>query len=61
LSFFPRHGDNLTRWAICERATATSAPPEVMPVIAEPVDVDDPDLKEAMRLHRLTWAGHQYS
>ena len=26
-------------------------------VSAEPVDGNDPDLKEAMRLHRLTWSG----
>ena len=56
IEFLSRHGDNLTLWAIYERDTTTNAPPEVTPIGAEPVDVDDADLKEAMRLHRLAWS-----
>jgi hypothetical protein len=56
IEFFSRHGDNLTLWAIYERDATTNAPTQITPMRAEPVDGDDPDLKEAMRLHRLTWS-----
>ena len=56
IEFFSRHGDNLTLWALYERDPATGGPPEVTAVSADPVDGNDPDLKDAMRLHRLTWS-----
>ena len=56
IEFASRHGDNLTLWALYERDTTTSAPPQVTAVGADPVNVDHPDLQEAMRLHRLTWS-----
>ncbi len=56
IEFASRHGDNLTLWALYERDTTSSAPPQVTAVSADPVHVDHPDLQEAMRLHRLTWS-----
>jgi Domain of unknown function (DUF932) len=53
---FETEADNLTLWAIYERDTATNSPAEVTAISADPVDENDPDLKEAMRLHRLTWS-----
>ena len=56
IEFLSRHGDNLTLWALYEHDTASSSPPGVVPAGAELIDPNDPDLKEAMRLHRLAWA-----
>jgi hypothetical protein len=56
IEFFSRHGDNLTLWALYERDTTTISPPEIAGVSTDPIDVDDPDLTEALRLHRLTWS-----
>jgi hypothetical protein len=56
IEFLSRHGDNLTLWAFYERDTASSTPPAVVPAGADLIDPNDPDLKEAMRLHRLAWA-----
>jgi hypothetical protein len=56
IEFYSRHGDNLRLWALFERDTATSAPPQITPSDAQPVDEQDPDLAEGMRLHRLTWS-----
>ena len=57
IEFFSRHGDNLTLWALYERDTTTSSPPQITPIGADPIDADAPDLEEAMRLHRLSWSG----
>jgi hypothetical protein len=56
IEFASRHGDNVRLWALYERDTTTSAPPQVTAVSADPVNGDHPDLQEAMRLHRLTWS-----
>jgi hypothetical protein len=56
IEFQSRHEDNLTLWAIYERDTTTTTPPEVIPISANPVNPIDSDLTEAMRLHRLTWS-----
>jgi hypothetical protein len=55
IEFQSRHGDNLTLWAVFERDTASNAPPEITPIDAQPIDEQDPDLVEAMRLYRLKW------
>jgi hypothetical protein len=54
IEFHSRHGDNLTLWALFERDTASGAPPQITPIDAQPIDDQDPELAEAMRLHRLT-------
>jgi hypothetical protein len=56
IEFFSRHGDNLTLWALYERDTTITSPPEITAVCADPINGDDPDLNEALRLHRLTWS-----
>jgi hypothetical protein len=42
-------------WALFERDAASTAPPQITPIDARPIDPQDPDLAEAMRLHRLKW------
>jgi hypothetical protein len=56
IEFASRHGDNLTLWALYERDTASNAPPQISPISVDPVHGENPDLKQAMRLHRLTWS-----
>jgi hypothetical protein len=55
IEFQSRHGDNLMLWTLFERDTASTAPPQITPIDARPIDPQDPDLAEAMRLHRLKW------
>ncbi|MCW2651077.1 MAG: hypothetical protein JWR32_2053 [Mycobacterium sp.] len=56
MQFKSRHGDELTLWTIYERGHAGNSPPELEPESAHHIAPDDPNLREAMRLHRLTWA-----
>lgn len=51
-----RHGDDLSLWAVFERPGGDAV--SARPTDAEAVELDPghPDLGEAFRLHRLTWA-----
>ncbi|WP_375489195.1 RES domain-containing protein [uncultured Mycobacterium sp.] len=55
IQFESRHGDGLTLWSVYERDPAAASPPEIEQEAAEPIAPDDPQLLEAMRLHRLSW------
>lgn len=56
VQFTSRHGDGLTLWAVLERPGDEEVSAQLREPQSEPVDKDDPDLREAMRLHRLRWA-----
>jgi hypothetical protein len=45
----------LTLWAVFERDTTCMVPPQITPIDTQPIDDHDPDLAQAMRLHRLKW------
>lgn len=53
--FASRHGDELTMWGIFERPGDEPASHHLTQTAAYLVDVDDPDLRRAMSLHRLAW------
>jgi len=56
VEFISRHGDGVTLWAVFERP----GDDEVSALLLEPqsdaIDEHDPDLREAMRIHRLRWS-----
>ncbi len=56
VQFNSRHGDGLTLWAVFERHGDDGVSSLLQELQSEPVDRDDPDLLEAMRIHRLHWA-----
>ena len=56
VQFESRHGDGLTLWAVFERATDGEVSAHVVGAEAGPLDRSHPDLVEAFRLLRLTWA-----
>jgi hypothetical protein len=43
-------------WAVFERWGDDLIPALLWELQSDPVDVDDPELREAMRIHRLQWA-----
>lgn len=53
--FASRHGDELTMWAVFERPGDEPASRHFHGIAAQHVNVDDPDLANAMALHRLAW------
>jgi hypothetical protein len=57
VTFASRHGDDLTLWAIFERA----GDPAISPVLADiqhhPLAPENPDMAEAFRLLGLVWTG----
>jgi hypothetical protein len=53
--FASRHGDELTMWGVFERPGDEPASHHLQLGAAQLVDVDDPDLRRAMTLHRLSW------
>ncbi|SHX96086.1 Uncharacterised protein [Mycobacteroides abscessus subsp. abscessus] len=56
IQFHSRHGDGLLLWAIYERDHASVIATELSGFDTdEDVRPDDPDLVEAMRIHRLGW------
>jgi hypothetical protein len=55
IEYLSRHGDHLKLWAIYERGQ-TDSPSQVANRNDNPVTPDDPDLTDAMRIHRITWA-----
>ncbi len=52
IQFDSRHGDGLTLWAVYERPGDGVVSSHVVPLDDGPVEADDPDLVEAMRLPR---------
>ncbi|WP_245813753.1 RES domain-containing protein [Rhodococcus marinonascens] len=55
IAFDSRHGDGLVLWALYERPGDGPISGNVTPLDHGPVEADDPDLIEAMRLHNLVW------
>lgn len=53
--FASRHGDELRMWGVFERPGDEPASRHINRGAAQLVDVDDPDLRRAMALHRLSW------
>ncbi len=56
IEFRSRHGDSMLLWAVYERNPAANTPPEIVSTTANSVSAADPELAEAMRLHRLHWS-----
>lgn len=56
VQFESRHGDRIALWAIFERDNDGTASSRLSDVRALPLHADQPELLEAFRLHRLTWA-----
>lgn len=54
--FASRHGDELMLWAVFERPDDDPVSGRLSDLTSEAVDPSDPELAEAMRLHRLAWA-----
>ena len=53
--FDSRHGDRLDLRALFERPGDGSISGHLAGVTSDPIQVDDPDLNEALRIHRLHW------
>ncbi len=53
--FASRHGDDLTMWGVFERPGDEPASQHLTRMTSRLVDIDEPDLRRAMNLHRLTW------
>lgn len=56
VQFTSRHGDDLALWAVLERPGDDEVSALLQEPQSEPVDQDDRELQEAMRIHRLQWA-----
>ncbi|EWT06340.1 hypothetical protein N864_22195 [Intrasporangium chromatireducens Q5-1] len=56
IQFESRHGDDLTLWANFERSPDEPVSSKLHDLTDAPLDADDPDLVEAMRIHRLDWS-----
>lgn len=56
VQFASRHGDDLTLWAALERPGDEIVSALLQEPQSEPVDQDDHELQEAMRIHRLQWS-----
>lgn len=54
--FESRHGDGLLLWAIFERSDDGPVSPLLTDLADTHINADDPDLLEAMRIHRIVWA-----
>jgi hypothetical protein len=55
--FVSRHGDELALWAVFERAGDPPRSAQLHESTSGPLDPYDPELTQALRLHRLTWTG----
>jgi hypothetical protein len=55
IHFDSRHGDRLDLRALFERPGDGSISGHLAGVTSDPIQVDDPDLNEALRIHRLHW------
>lgn len=56
VQFTSRHGDGMTLWAVFERPGDDAASALLLEPQSDPIDEDDPDLREAMGIHRLQWS-----
>lgn len=56
VQFESRHGDRVAWWAVFERDNDDTLSRQLSDVRALSLHADQPDLREAFRLHRLTWA-----
>lgn len=56
VQFTLRHGDGVTLWAVFERPGDDEVSALVREPHSDPSDEVDPELREAMRIHRLQWA-----
>jgi len=54
--FASPHGDELVLWALFERAHDTTTSRQLSETTAERLDVNDPELLQALQIHRLTWS-----
>lgn len=53
--FASRHGDDLSMWAIFERPGDEPSSRHITNIESHLVELDDPDLRDAMNLHGLRW------
>lgn len=56
VQFTSRHGDDLALWAVLERPGDEEVSVLLQELQSEPVDQDDRQLQEAVRIHRLQWS-----
>lgn len=56
VEFASRHGDELRLWAVLERPADGDVSVLLDEAESEPIDENDPQLEEAMRIHRLQWS-----
>lgn len=55
VSFHSRHGDDQRLWAVFERAGDTDTSRHLHHRTIAPINPQDPELTQAMRIHRLRW------
>ena len=53
VQFDSRHGDELKLWALFERAGDENVSTRVTGTLDGPIEIDDNDLNEGVRIHRL--------
>jgi len=53
VQFDSRHGDELKLWALFERAGDENVSTRVTGTLDGPIEIDDNDLNEEVRIHRL--------
>jgi hypothetical protein len=56
VTFASRHGDDLTLWAIFERAGDPAISPVLTGIEHHSLSPEHPDVAEAFRIHGLRWA-----
>lgn len=56
VQYLSRHGDDFTLWALYERETKHTSPPQISDHAShQRITPEDPDLAEAMRIHEIKW------
>ena len=56
VQYLSRHGDEFTLWAIYERDTKHSSPPQITEhATHQRITPEDPDLVHAMQIHGIVW------
>ncbi len=58
VQFSSRHGDGLIPWAVFERPGDDDISALLRDPQSNPIDEDDPELRETMRTHRLQWSSN---
>lgn len=56
MQFASRHGDGVTLWAVFERPGDEAVWALLHEPHSDPIDEHDPELGEALRIHRLHWS-----